>query len=144
MKKLILTRIALFVSLITLLTSTVNTTFGFITTKTNSLVNIFKPSRGIVSSLDITKKVEHPFGENYIIPDNISFDFEVNLGSLYKETTIKTSKGNIKADENGKIIISVKPKETVGIEGIDEGTTVTVTEIVKSSSGFSVKDGQIS
>ncbi|MBQ5321019.1 MAG: hypothetical protein J6K88_02990 [Oscillospiraceae bacterium] len=144
MKKIILTRIALFVSLITLLTSTVNTTFGFIVAKTNSLVNIFTPLQGIVSSLDITKSLEHPFGEGYIIPDDISFDFEVNLGSLYKETTIKTSKGDIKADENGKIIVPVKPKETVGIEGIDEGTLVTVTELQKPSSGFSVKDGQSS
>ena len=142
MKKLILTRIFLFISLITLLTSTFNTTFGFIVTKTNSLVNIFKPFQGIVSSLDISKSLEHPFGEEYIIPEGLSFDFEVNLGSLYRDSTIKTSKGNIKADENGKIIVPVRPYETVGIEGIDEGTTVTVTEIVKSSSGFSVKDGQ--
>lgn len=142
MKKLILTRIFLFISLITLLTSTFNTTFGFIVTKTNSLVNIFKPFQGIVSSLDISKSLEHPFGEEYIIPEGLSFDFEVNLGSLYRDSTIKTSKGNIKADENGKIIVPVRPYETVGIEGIDEGTTVTVTEILKSSSGFSVKDGK--
>lgn len=142
MKKLILTRIALFLSLITLLTSTFNTTFGFIVTKTNSLVNIFKPFQGIVSSLDISKSLEHPFGEEYIIPEGLSFDFEVDLGSLYRESTIKTSKGNIKADENGKIIVPVRPYETVGIEGIDEGTLVTVTELQNPSSGFSVKDGQ--
>lgn len=134
-------RLALLVSLIILFTSTVNTTFGFIVTKTDSLINTFVPFDSIVSNFLINKNVEHPFGDEYVIPDNIAFDFKVDFGSLYANTTIKTTTGGIVADEKGTIQISVKPGKTFSVEGIDAGTKVTVTEIQKDGSGFTVKDG---
>ena len=140
-KNKFLRRLALIISLIMLLTSTVNTTFGLIVTKTDSLINTFTPFDSIVSNLWISKRVEHPFGEQYVIPDDISFDFKVDFGSLYAKTTIKTTSGNIVADEYGSILISVKPGKAFAVEGIDAGTKVTVTEIQKDGSGFSVKDG---
>lgn len=134
-------RLALLVSLLVLLTSTVNTTFGFIVTKTDSLINTFVPFDSVISNLLISKSVEHPLGDEYVIPDNIAFDFNVNFGSLYANTTIKTSNGNLVADEAGSIQISVKPGKSFTVEGIDCGTKVIVTEIQKDGSGFSVKDG---
>ena len=134
-------RLSLLISLIMLLTSTVNTTFGFIVTKTDSLVNTFVPFESIISNLLINKKVEHPFGEEYVIPDDIAFDFKVDFGSLYANTTIKTTAGDVVADENGSIQISVKPEMHFAVEGIDAGTKVTVTEIQKDGSGFAVKNG---
>lgn len=133
-------RLALLVSLIVLLTSTVNTTFGFIVTKTDSLINTFVPFDSIISNLLISKNVEHPFGDEYVIPNNIAFDFKVDFGSIYANTTIKTTNGDITADKNGSIQISVKPGESFAVEGIDAGTKVTVTEIQKDGSGFTVKD----
>ncbi len=140
LKNKIFRRLALLVSLIVLLTSTVNTTFGFIVTKTDSLINTFVPFDNIISNLLISKNVEHPFGDEYVIPDNIVFDFKVDFGSLYANTTIKTTTGDIVADKNGSIQISLKPGETFAVEGIDAGTKVTVTEIQKDGSGFTVKD----
>ena len=140
LKNKIFRRLALLVSLIVLLTSTVNTTFGFIVTKTDSLINTFVPFDNIISNLLISKNVEHPFGDEYVIPDNIAFDFKVDFGSLYANTTIKTTTGDIVADKNGSIQISLKPGETFAVEGIDAGTKVTVTEIQKDGSGFTVKD----
>ncbi len=140
-KNKIFRRLALLISLIMLLTSTVNTTFGFIVTKTESLINTFVPFESIINNLLISKKVEHPLGEQYVIPDNISFDFKLDLGSLYANTRILTTNGEIVADENGSIIISVKPGKAFNIEGIDAGTKVTITEIQKDGSGFTVKDG---
>ena len=140
LKNKIFRRLALLVSLIVLLTSTVNTTFGFIVTKTDSLINTFVPFDNIISNLLISKNVEHPFGDEYVIPDNIAFDFKVDFGSLYANTTIKTTTGDIVADKNGSIQISVKPGESFAVEGIDAGTKVTVTEIQKDGSGFTVKD----
>ena len=134
-------RLALLVSLIALLTSTVNTTFGFIVTKTDNLINTFVPFDSVISNLLICKNVEHPFGDEYVIPDNIAFDFKVDFGLLYANTTIKTSTGDIVADKNGSILISIKPGESFAVEGIDMGTKVTVTEIQKDGSGFAVKDG---
>ena len=136
-------RIALFVSLISLITSTVNTTFGFIVTKTDSIINTFTPLKSVMNALTITKAVEHPFGEDYVIPDDIAFDFEVALGSLYSETTIKTSAGDLKADKDGKITVSVKPNSPFTLSDIDADTKVTVTELEKKDSGFSAKDGAV-
>ena len=141
LKNKILRRLALLVSLIVLLTSTVSTTFGFIVTKTDSLINTFVPFDSIISNLLISKYVEHPFGDEYVIPDNIAFDFKVDFGSLYANTTIKTSNGNLVADEKGSIQISVKPGKSFAVDGVDTGTKVTVTEIQKDGSGFTVKGG---
>ncbi len=141
LKNKIFRRLALLVSLIMLFTSTVNTTFGFIVTKTDSIINTFTPFDSIISNLLISKTVEHPFGEDYVIPDNIAFDFKVDFGPLYAKTTIKTTSGDIVADEKGAIQISVKPEKPFAVEGIDAGTKVTVTEIQKDGSGFTVKDG---
>ena len=140
-KNKIFRRFALLVSLIMLLTSTVNTTFGFIVTKTDSLVNTFVPFESVISNLLISKSVEHPFGDEYVIPGDIAFDFKVDFGSLYANTAITTTAGDMVADENGSILISVKPRKTFAVEGVDAGTKVTVTEIQKSGSGFAVKDG---
>ena len=141
LKNKIFRRLALLVSLIVLLTSTVNTTFGFIVTKTDSFINTFVPFDNIISNLLISKNVEHPFGDEYVIPDNIAFDFKVDFGSLYANTTIKTTTGDIVADKNGSILISIKPGESFAVEGINSGTKVTVTEIQKDARGFTVKDG---
>ena len=140
-KNRMIRRITLFLSLIMLFTSTINTTFGLIVTETNSLINTFIPFESIISNLQISKIVEHPFGEEYVIPEDIAFDFKVDFGSLYAKTTIKTTTGSIVADDNGSILVSVKPGNPFAVEGIDAGTEVTVTEIQKDGSGFSVKDG---
>ena len=140
-KNKIFRRLVLLASLIMFLTSTVNTTYGFIVTKTDRLINTFVPFDGVKGHLLIHKKVEHPFDAEYVIPDHIAFDFEVNFGSLYANTTIKTANGDTTSDQNGSITVSVKPGEVLSIEGIDAGTKVTATEIQKEGSGFAVKDG---
>ncbi len=138
MKKRIFRRVALLVSLLMLVTSTVNTTYGLIVTKTPSLVNIFTPFDSAMSDLVIHKVIEHPFGEGYEIPENIEFAFQVELGALYANTTIQTGNGNIVADESGALTVSVKGNSSVGIIGIDAGTKVTVTELSERA-GFTVK-----
>ena len=57
------------------------------------LVNTFKPLQNITSDLVISKTVEHPLGEGYAIPDNIAFDFEVNLGKDYAGSRLTTTNG---------------------------------------------------
>lgn len=139
MKKRIIRRVALIVSLLMLVTSTVNTTYGFIVAKTVSLVNIFTPFDSAMSDLVIHKAVEHPFGAGYTVPDNENtvFDFKVELGRLYANTRIKTENGVITADATGALTVSVKANASVGIIGIDAGTAVTVTELTDRD-GFTV------
>lgn len=134
-------RLALLVSLLLLLTSTVNTTFGLIVTQTDSIVNTFTPFDTVINNLFIKKTVDHPLGDEYVIPDNISFDFKVELGSLYASTTVKTTSGEVVADENGAFTVSVKPGVPFKLEGIDAGTKVTLTELQREEGGFTVKDG---
>ena len=135
-------KLALIISFIALITSTVNTTYGLIITKSGTLVNTFVPTDSIVNSFVIKKTIEHPLGEGYVIPDSISFDFEVALGQYYSGAHISTTQGVKKADNDGKLRLSVKPDAPVSIEGIDKGTKVTVTEIQNTHKGFAVKDGE--
>lgn len=143
-KNKIFRRLAFLISLVMLLTSTANTTFGLIVTKTDSLINTFTPFERAVSNLVIYKTVEHPFGEGYVIPENISFDFKVDFGSLYGNAMIKTSKGTLVADQSGTVTVCVDPEKPFVVEGIETGTKVTVTELQNDGSGFTVKDGVFS
>lgn len=129
---------ALALSFITLLCNTVSGTLSFITYNTGEVKNTFTPFDIATSNLIISKKVEHPLGDDYKIPDNISFDFKVELGAYYAGYTISTTKGGIKADQNGILSFSVKPNEAVSLQGIDEGTLVKITEL-QNRDGFSVK-----
>lgn len=135
----ILRKLAILMSLVMLITSTVNTTYGFIVMSTDPITNIFVPDDVRVNGLTISKAVEHPLGENYKIPDNISFDFKVELGSYYASSKLVTTLGELKSDENGVFNISIKPGATFGIEGLKEGTVVKVTEQTTSLYGFAVK-----
>ncbi len=140
MKRKLAKGLTLILSLALILTIAVQTTMAFIVADTPTVTNTFKPFDAIVNDLLIRKTVEHPFGADYVIPENISFDFKVDLGTLYAKTTISTTAGELVADENGVITVNAKPGSTVGIVGIDEGTRVTVTELQKLP-GFTVKDG---
>lgn len=127
--------------LFAVISATFQPTFAYVVTKTQTLTNTFEPLKSIVSDLIINKTVEHPFGEDYVIPGNVNFDFEVNLGSDYAGKTLDTTVGEKIADEAGIIIVNAKPGVPVGVQGIDENTKVIVTEIQEDNDGFNVKDG---
>lgn len=133
--------LTILLSLIFIFTAVMHSTMAFLVTQTEPLINTFIPFQGIVNDLILTKTVEHPLGAGYVIPDHIGFDFEINLGSAYANATVSTTDGEKTADENGVITVMAKPDVPVAIEGIDEGTTVTVTELPYAGSGFAVKDG---
>lgn len=127
-------------SIVLLLMATVGGTFAYIVTKTPSLLNTFLSGLEPDGDLTIRKVVEHPFGPDYVIPENIKFDFIVNLGADYVGKTVKTSQGDKLVDENGAITVALKPDEAVKIEDILEETEVTVTENLTGFPGFAVKD----
>ncbi|MBP3600501.1 MAG: hypothetical protein J6J30_05400 [Clostridia bacterium] len=135
----ILRRIVMLISLLMLITSTIGTTYGYIVTKTDPITNVFVPGASSVSGLTISKTVEHPLGEAYAIPDNISFDFKIELGSYYAKAKLNTTLGELTADENGVLIASIKPDVVFGIEGLEKGTVVNVTEKKTNLDGFAVK-----
>lgn len=142
MKRRMIRMLALALCMLVFLTSSYQVTFGYIIEETDSLINIFKPFTVAQSDLQIKKTVEHPFGENYEIPDALAFDFAVELGALYANTTVNTTVGEITADDCGVLAVSVKANAAVGIEGLDAGTKVTVRELDKADDGFTAKDGR--
>ena len=127
-------------SLFIIISTTFQSTLAFVAVKTETLTNTFEPLKDIVSDLIINKIVEHPFGDDYAIPGNIGFDFEIDLGSEYAGKTFNTTVGEKVADESGVIVVNVKPDIPLGIQGIDENTKVIVKEIQKDDDGFKVKD----
>lgn len=135
----VLRRIAILLSVVSLLVSTVNTTYAYVVTSAGPLVNIFKPQDVKVSGLALEKKVEHPLGLDYKIPDHISFDFKIELGDYYANTKLETTAGQMKTDEKGNLTVAVRPGRSLGIEGIDEGTIVKITEDNTNHKGFAVK-----
>lgn len=141
LKNKIVRRVALVISFLMLLTSTVNITYGYIVTKTDSVINTFIPLESNDNGFTIMKRVEHPLGETYTIPEHITFDFRVDLGTAYGNTSVQTSAGTMMADENGIIIVSVKPGKNFSVSEIEPGTRVRVTELQDVGNGFTVKDG---
>ncbi len=139
-KAKIVRRIAMLISLVMLITSMVNTTYGFIVTSTDPIVNTFLPEDVNVNGLAISKTVEHPLGADYKIPDNITFDFKVELGAYYANAKLNTTQGEMTADASGNLTMTIKPGTTLGIEGLDEGTTVKVTELATELDGFAPTD----
>ena len=135
----ILRRIAMLLSLVMLITSTIGTTYCYIVTKTDPITNVFVPDTVGVSGLAISKTVEHPLGDDYAIPDNIHFDFNVELGSYYAGAKLNTTAGEMTADASGTLSVTIKPGATFGIEGLEEGTVVKVTEKMTTLDGFAVK-----
>ena len=120
--------LALLLSLSLLLTAVFGGTFAHIIAKTPSIINTFLSGLDPTGDLVIRKEVVHPFGNGYQVPIGLAFDFTVSLGSDYAGKTLKTSQGDITADETGSIAITVAPDSAVRIMDLPEGMTVTVRE----------------
>ena len=99
-------RIAMLLSLVMLITSTIGTTYCYIVTKTDPITNVFVPDTVGVSGLAISKTVEHPLGDDYAIPDNIHFDFNVELGAYYAGAKLNTTAGEMTADASGTLSVT--------------------------------------
>ena len=129
----------LFIALFLIVTVAIESTFAFIVTNTSNINNTFKPHEFNENDLIINKTIEHPYGSQYKIPNQLLFTFEIDLGDKYADYEFVTSIGNKKANSEGILKLSVKPNEPLTITGIDEGTVVKVTEI-QDKYGFAVKD----
>lgn len=131
--------LAFFLMLALTLLVLVGTTLAVIVTKTPTLHNLFVSGVSPTGDLVIHKIVEHPFGENYTVPDNdhTSFSFTVELGAGNAGKTF----GDYTADDRGVVTLTIKAGDMVSLTGIPTGTEVTVRE-TGGGSGFSVQDGE--
>lgn len=125
--------------LLMILSISIQTTMALIITEPQSIKNTFKPFRYAMNDLLVSKTIEHPYGESYKVPEDLSFDFDINLGESYANYTLVTTQGEKTTNEQGIMTVSLKPGETIYVEDIEEGTKVTVTEI-QNKPGFTIKD----
>lgn len=132
-------QLALVFALVLMLSVSAQSTMAQMITRSDTLKNTFLPIKEPQGDLVISKNVEHPFGDGYVIPANIAFDFKVDMGDEYAGYTFSTTQGEITADDSGSFNVSIRANSSLGIDGIDEGTEVTVTEMEKDNDGFSVK-----
>ncbi len=124
LKNKIFSLLVLLVSLVAILTSTVNFTFGFIVTKTSSLTNTFVPD--IINSDDITvsvrvNKTVKNTGVSSISPAGFEFVLE---------NTASGEKLALKSDENGNAIFTLPFTEA------DAGKTYTY-KLYETNDGMS-------
>ena len=132
-------KLALILSFVMLLTSTVGSTYGLIVTSTEPLVNVFVPESVQMGGVRLEKLVEHPLGDDYKIPDTIAFPVELDLGAYYANARITTSQGAMTADKDGRLVVQLVPGVEFRLENLQVGRTVKVTELEPMLPGFAVK-----
>lgn len=140
---------AFLVALFTLLATFVPGTWAYVTGSTGPVINEFKPMGGGIpgatGELLINVTVEHPFGDDFTIPDSVSFEYKVELGAEHANKSVDVSINDsnslrMTADENGIITLHASSSQTVAVRGIEAGTRVYVTQVKRP--GFIVKDGK--
>lgn len=135
-------KIALLMALVLIFSFSAQGTVAYVVTKTPDFINTFVPGVSYLNSLIISKVVEHSLGHDYVIPQDVKFQFLVELGADYAYKTVSTTAGDCIADENGRITVTVEPGSNVGILDLPEGIQVTVTELLVDGNGFTVKGGE--
>lgn len=123
-------------SMFMLCISSVQTTYGYLTVSTQPITNIFIPNEQF--ALKIVKQLQHPYGEEYQIPDSIQFTFDIDFGEKYKNKKFETSNGTLKTNKEGHLLVSLKPNEAFYIKGFSENQHIVVTELNSNLTGFSI------
>ncbi|MBR3873614.1 MAG: hypothetical protein IKJ26_05510 [Clostridia bacterium] len=98
----------------------------------------------------IRKTVTHPFGDSYVLPEGLTFTFDIDLGTGYanKLITLQREAGDtgataVSADANGILQdVTIMPGKPVMIPKLEPNTTVIVTE-VNPSAGFTPSPASI-
>ncbi|MBE6108024.1 MAG: hypothetical protein E7192_05230 [Erysipelotrichaceae bacterium] len=127
------------ISLVLLLTVSTGGTFAYLIEKTPTVINTFKSGIDPYGSVQISKKIDHPYGSSYSVPSGLSFSFDVNVGLELAGTQL----GNYSVNDSGIIQITLEDGESVTIPEIPENTVVTVTE-TSSRPGFSAESDTLS
>lgn len=127
------------ISLILLLTVSTGGTLAYLVEKTPTVVNTFKSGISPYGGLRISKKIEHPYGDSYSLPDGLSFSFDVDVGIGLSGAEL----GNYTVNDSGIIHLTFEHDESVIIPEIPENTVVTVTE-TSSRAGFAAQNETLS
>lgn len=132
--------LVLVAALMVLVCSTVGGTLAYVVAKTPTVVNTFTSGVTPYGSLTVSKTLDHPFGDDYTLPDNgnAEFSFAVDLGAENAGKTFGQGTSSLTANDEGVVSVQVKAGYSATIDGIPAGTKATVTETT-ARDGFSVK-----
>lgn len=114
----------LVLAIIAVLAVSTGITSAYLFMKTSTVLNTFVNGDNPYGAIQISKTVEHPYGEGYVVPDSRLFAFEVNLG---RENAGKTFSG-CKADENGVITVKLGAGKIKTINRIPADVKAVITE----------------
>lgn len=115
----------------------VSGTAAYLFMQTEPVMNTFVSGVDPYGSITISKSVEHPYGEDYVIPENVDFKYEVDLGDEYANKTYS----GYTSDEHGVIELDIpygKGVRSVTLDEIPAGPDITVSE-VDNPAGFTVE-----
>lgn len=128
--------ILLIISVFVFTFMTINTTIAYLVTEASPLSSIFVTNVKN-GNLSITSSVNHNLGNDYVIPEDIKLNYQIDLGINYANIEIVTTEGVFNTDENGLFNISIKPNNNVIIYDISAGTEVKVTQL-NTTPGFEI------
>lgn len=161
--------IALTVALILLFVALVPSTVAFVMTVTDPLINIFHPTvtepettepieppvtteppesttepgiGTLYGHIDVSVMLSHPFGDDYKLPEGLTFELEADFGLAQVGREIRIGEETVTVGADGKVTFTVKPGVELRIGLIPAGNDVTVTLKNPAGSGFSAKDGK--
>ncbi|MCQ2547848.1 MAG: hypothetical protein MJ145_02450 [Clostridia bacterium] len=126
--------LAILFSLTLIFSSSAGNTLAYLVDETHPMLNSFESGVDPYGSLELSNVVEHDYGESYIIPEDIKFNYEIDLG---KEQAGKTYSG-YKCDKDGIIHLQLGANESITLYEIPVGIDAKLTE-VNIPEGFSVK-----
>lgn len=118
-------------------------TIAYLIAEASPVIGTFIPNKNPTNDLIISAPVEHNLGTNYEIPDNIYFEYEVILGTVYSGKTIETSSGDLVADSTGTIKVKIPANSDIHIYELDETMDITI-NYLNTMPGFSVENDIIS
>lgn len=114
----------LLVSLVVLLTVGIGYTTAYLISRTDTLQNTFIGGVDPYGSFTISKSIDHPYGDDYVIPEGLSFSFQVDLGN---ECASQTYSGYT-ADADGRITLNIPAGGSVTLDEIPAGVHAAITE----------------
>ena len=97
--------ILLIISVFVFTFMTINTTIAYLVTEASPLSSIFVTNIKN-GNLSITSSVNHNLGNDYVIPEDIKLNYQIDLGINYANIEIVTTEGVFNTDENGLFNIS--------------------------------------
>lgn len=135
-----LRRILVFVSIFLALCALVPATYAYLNARTNSLVGVFRPLTEYISgTLVVNHDMQHSLGDDYVVPEDLTFTYTFDFESYMEGYVLETSAGVVTPDENGIFTVSASVHEPLTLYKVPAGIPVTVTR--HPSPGFTLDDG---